>query len=76
MISPPRRKGAQLALKHLPRYTQALGGYAGGANFPDENFAREIMQLFTVGLWKLNSDGTQQRDQNGEPIPTYNQALT
>lgn len=27
--------------------------------FPDENFAREIMQLFSIGLWKLNPDGTQ-----------------
>ena len=30
-----------------------------GANiFPDENFAREIMQLFSIGLWQLNPDGT------------------
>ena len=43
--------------------------YAG--NYPDENFAREIMQLFTVGLWKLNMDGTQMLDRKGEPIPTY-----
>ncbi|MGB0774894.1 MAG: DUF1800 domain-containing protein, partial [Akkermansiaceae bacterium] len=39
--------------------------------FPDENFAREIMQLFTVGLWKLNPDGSRMLDQQGEPIPTY-----
>lgn len=41
---------------------------------PDENYAREIMQLFTIGLWKLNADGTQQLDANGSPIPTYAQA--
>jgi len=40
--------------------------------FPDENFAREIMQLFTIGLWKLNPDGTRQLDGLGQPIPTYN----
>jgi len=40
----------------------------------DENYAREIMQLFTVGLWKLNADGTRQLDGSGNPIPTYGQA--
>lgn len=39
--------------------------------FPDENFAREVMQLFTVGLWMLNSDGTRQTDVQGNFIPTY-----
>jgi uncharacterized protein (DUF1800 family) len=38
---------------------------------PDENYAREIMQLFTVGLVMLNPDGTPQLDGNGKPIPTY-----
>lgn len=38
---------------------------------PDENYAREIMQLFTIGLFKLNPDGTEVLDQNGFPIPTY-----
>ncbi len=38
---------------------------------PDENYAREVMQLFTVGLWWLDLDGTQVRDIFGEPIPTY-----
>lgn len=39
--------------------------------FPDENYAREIMQLFTIGLYELNNDGTYQLDGNGDPIPTY-----
>jgi len=38
---------------------------------PDENFAREIMQLFTIGLYQLNQDGTRILDGNGNPIPTY-----
>jgi uncharacterized protein (DUF1800 family) len=40
--------------------------------FPDENFAREIMQLFSIGLWQLNPDGTRQLNPQGQPIPTYN----
>ncbi len=38
---------------------------------PDENYAREIMQLFTIGLVELNMDGTQKTDAAGQPIPTY-----
>jgi len=46
--------------------------YKGAALFPDENFAREIMQLFTVGLWKLHRNGTQVIDDiTGMAIPTY-----
>jgi uncharacterized protein (DUF1800 family) len=39
---------------------------------PDENFAREVMQLFSIGLWQLNQDGSRRRDSNGAYIPTYN----
>ena len=39
--------------------------------FPDENYAREVMQLFTIGLCELNMDGTCQTDTNGDFIPTY-----
>ncbi|MEM9103143.1 MAG: DUF1800 family protein [Pseudomonadota bacterium] len=42
--------------------------------FPDENYAREIMQLFTIGLYELNDDGSQKIDAAGNPIPTYNNA--
>ncbi|WP_395748212.1 DUF1800 family protein [Prosthecobacter sp.] len=43
---------------------------------PDENFAREIMQLFTIGLWQLETDGTRKtypvgHPQAGQFIPTY-----
>jgi uncharacterized protein (DUF1800 family) len=40
---------------------------------PNENYAREIMQLFTIGLYQLNQDGSQQLDINGQPVPTYDQ---
>ena len=39
--------------------------------FPDENYAREVMQLFSIGLWQLNPDGTRQLNAQGQPIPTY-----
>ena len=39
--------------------------------YPDENYAREIMQLFSIGLYKLNIDGTEQKDVNNKSIPTY-----
>ena len=40
---------------------------------PDENYAREVMQLFSIGLNKLNLDGSLQLDGSGNPIPNYNQ---
>jgi uncharacterized protein (DUF1800 family) len=42
--------------------------------YPDENYAREVMQLFAIGLWELNPDGTRQLDAFGQPIPTYGNA--
>jgi uncharacterized protein (DUF1800 family) len=41
---------------------------------PNENYARELLQLFTLGLWQLNLNGTVRLDANGQPIPTYSQA--
>ena len=41
---------------------------------PDENYAREVMQLFSIGLVQLQPDGTLKLDPQGLPIPTYNQA--
>jgi uncharacterized protein (DUF1800 family) len=38
---------------------------------PDENYAREVMQLMSLGVYKLNSDGTNQLDGAGNPIPSY-----
>lgn len=41
---------------------------------PDENYAREVMQLFTIGLNQLMPDGTVKVDAGGNPIETYTQA--
>ena len=38
---------------------------------PDENFGREVMQLFSIGLYQLNLDGTEKRDASGNKIETY-----
>ncbi|QYM77771.1 DUF1800 family protein [Horticoccus luteus] len=40
---------------------------------PDENYAREVMQLFTIGLSQLQPDGTLKLDASGRPVPTYDQ---
>src|SRR5436305_4253327 len=41
---------------------------------PGENYARELMQLFTIGLHELNPDGSLKRGAGGRPIETYGQA--
>lgn len=40
---------------------------------PDENYAREVLQLFSIGLEQLNIDGSIKRDANGKSIPTFDQ---
>jgi uncharacterized protein (DUF1800 family) len=40
---------------------------------PNENYAREVLQLFSIGLKQLNPDGTVQLDGSNNPIPTYTQ---
>src|SRR5205814_1306539 len=42
---------------------------------PNENYAREVLQLFTIGLNKLNPDGTLLLDNQNRPIPTYDQTV-
>src|SRR5262245_4946132 len=55
----------------------AMGNYLDVANNtktrPNENYAREILQLFSIGTVRLNQDGAQQLDGAGQPIPTYDQ---
>ncbi|MFN0185950.1 MAG: DUF1800 family protein [Aquabacterium sp.] len=42
---------------------------------PNENYAREVLQLFSIGLVRLNLDGTPQLDANGRTTPTYDEAV-
>lgn len=46
---------------------------ASGTRIPNENFARELMQLFSIGLYRLNLDGSLTLDAAGFPIATYGQ---
>jgi uncharacterized protein (DUF1800 family) len=46
---------------------------ASGTRLPNENYAREIMQLFSIGLYHLNLDGSLTLGSNGLPIATYSQ---
>ncbi len=42
-------------------------------NAPDENYARELMQLFSIGVYELNLDGSKKLDADKQPIPSYTQ---
>lgn len=63
----------------------AMGRYLNMANnnkanpktntSPNENYGRELLQLFTLGLTQLNSDGSPVLDQNSNPVPTYTEAI-
>jgi uncharacterized protein (DUF1800 family) len=60
-------------------YSPAMGIYlttlnnpkSTGSSFPDENYGREVMQLFTIGTVMLNNDGSEILDANNVPVPTY-----
>ncbi len=52
-------------------------GDPAAQRYPDENYAREVMQLFSIGLWELNEDGSHKLDARGREIPTYdNETIT
>jgi uncharacterized protein (DUF1800 family) len=48
---------------------------AAGTTSANENYGREMLQLFTLGLTQLNTDGSPMLDSNNNPIPTYTQAM-
>jgi uncharacterized protein (DUF1800 family) len=54
----------------MGQYLTALGNRGDNGRTPDENYAREVMQLFTIGLFELNMDGTQKMV-NGAAVETY-----
>lgn len=65
-ISTSPAMGEYLTFRGNTKYDVLTGAH------PDENYAREIMQLFTIGLLMLNLDGTPQVS-NGKPVETYTQ---
>jgi uncharacterized protein (DUF1800 family) len=72
-------------LIHAVTLSPAMGRYLNMANndkanpakntSANENYARELMQLFTLGLTQLNPDGTPVLGQNNIPVPTYDQTV-
>jgi len=70
-----------LAVSHTPAmgqyltYLDSVKANPVTGTSPDENYAREIMQLFTIGVVQLNIDGTPVANPNdpGVPLPTYTQ---
>ena len=59
------------AMAQYLTYMSNLKGDPDSGRMPDENYAREIMQLFTIGLVELNDDGTVETDVSGNTIQTY-----
>ena len=59
--------GAYLNMLHNDKGDPKLGTH------PNQNYGREVLQLFSIGLNELNPDGSLQHDANGQPIPTYTQ---
>lgn len=59
--------GEYLDMRNNDKANAALGTRA------NENYARELLQLFTIGLVKLNQDGTVVKDAAGNPLPAYDQ---
>ncbi len=53
-------------------YLNMMGNSVNGGN-PNENYAREIMQLFSIGVDLLNQDGTPVLDSQGNRVPSYDQ---
>ena len=56
----------------MGKYLDLANSGANGSA-ANENYPREVMQLFSIGLVKLNNDGSPQLDSTGQPIPTYTQ---
>lgn len=75
------------ALLRKVTYNPAMGNYLDMVNndrapqqpttstrVPNENYAREVMQLFSINLEELDDDGTPLLDAQGKPVPTYGQS--
>ncbi len=61
----------------MGEYLNTLGNQkedAASGRLPDENYAREVMQLFSIGLLQLNLDGTPKLGANSQPIETFTQS--
>jgi uncharacterized protein (DUF1800 family) len=69
-------------IMHDVTLSPGMGGYLNMLNsakaptgqIANENYPRELMQLFTIGIDQLNDDGTLELDGSGNPIPNYTEA--
>ena len=59
---------------YLDMRANALGDIKTGLH-PNENYAREILQLFSAGLYRVWPDGTLVLDSTGNAVPTYDQSV-
>ncbi len=64
--------GVYLDMLSNDREDPQSGTNPGGRN-PNENYPRELLQLFTIGLYQLHPDGTLKLGNDGLPVPTYDQ---
>lgn len=62
------------AMGHYLTYMGNQKGDPATGRVPDENYAREILQLFTIGTVQLNADGSPQRNSANQLIETYSNA--
>jgi uncharacterized protein (DUF1800 family) len=58
----------------MGKYLDLVNSVGSGGSAPNENYPRELMQLFSIGLYQSNMDGTYKTAQNAL-IPTYDQAM-
>ncbi|MCC7243441.1 MAG: DUF1800 family protein [Acidobacteria bacterium] len=72
-LSPTMGKYLDLVVSRCTRNTATCPN-GSTTSVPNENYAREVQQLFTIGLWELNQNGTVRLNASGQPIPTYTQA--
>ncbi len=72
-LSPTMGKYLDMTFSRCARHTVTCPN-GSTTSVPNENYARELLQLFTLGLWELNQDGSVRLGPNGQPIPTYTQA--
>lgn len=63
----------QLAIthRHMGKYLNNLNNYASNGTAPSQNFARELLQLFSMGVVALNRDGSVVKDAAGNPVKAY-----
>jgi len=62
------------AMGYYLTYLGSEKGDPATGRMPDENYARELMQLFTIGVAELNADGTQVTGNGGSTVETYGNA--